>query len=136
MAKLLSERFEQQLIDGLRWIRRADRTFAELRRILKLKEASRFPDRAVVLDEDLPRADHSFAPTSARATLLRWDIDRKQYREFPTDPGDPNKYKVTVYNHSEHADYAADTFGLISPADGHWWFQGDCGPMADREPPT
>ena len=73
--KILSTRFEQQILDGLRWIRRADKTLHEIRQVLKLKQASRFPDRAVVLDEDLPPADHSFEPPSARATLLLWDTD-------------------------------------------------------------
>jgi hypothetical protein len=40
--------------------------------------------------------------------------------------------QITVWNHSESDSYEVDTFGKAEWIDGHWWFFGDCGPMAAR----
>jgi hypothetical protein len=49
-----------------------------------------------------------------------------------------NKYEespeqVTVWNHSETASHAINTFGWAKHLDGHYWFFGDCEAMNDRE---
>jgi hypothetical protein len=81
--------------------------------------------RAVVLDAALAVATHAFTgATSALATRLDWSIVNEEYTE--------SDQQITVWNHSETDEYETDTFGMAMWIDGHWWFLGDCGPMASR----
>ncbi len=81
---------------------------------------------AVVLDEALDVATNAMSDaTSALATICIWSEEDEEYTE--TDE------QETVWNHSETDSYEADTFGfMIEIESGHWWFMGDCGPMASR----
>ncbi len=81
---------------------------------------------AVVLDEALDAATNAMSEaTSALATICIWSEKDEEYTE--TDQ------QETVWNHSETDSYEVDTFGfMIEIESGHWWFMGDCGPMADR----
>jgi hypothetical protein len=81
--------------------------------------------RAFILDEALDVATHSLTgATSCLATRCEWSTEDEEYTE--TDE------QETVWNHSESDSYEADTFGFAIRIDGHWWFMGDCGPMASR----
>ena len=101
------------------------------------REATRYRDRAVVLNEALNAATHSFTPTSAEASRLRWavetdDEDNKVGRY--TEHEDPDQRQlITVWNHSTTTDHAADTFGFARWIDGHWCFFGDCEALITRE---
>lgn len=91
------------------------------------KRKAKARDRiAVVLDEALDVATHSMTgATSALATICIWSDEDEEYTE--------TEEQETVWNHSESDSYEADTFGfMIEIESGHWWFMGDCGPMADR----
>lgn len=90
------------------------------------KLASRFPDRTVILDDALPAATNSKTGASkCLATVCKWSVEIEDYIE--TDE------QIEVWNHSEFTDYEIDTFGSAEFKDGHYWFSGDCGPMANRE---
>lgn len=81
--------------------------------------------RAVILDAALDVATHSLTgATSALATRCIWSSVDEEYSE--------TEQQLTVWNHSESDSYEADTFGQAVWIDGHWWFMGDCGPMASR----
>lgn len=113
----------------------AERAAAVIRRVENtLPAAGAIPKRvirsrdriAVVLDEALDVATHAMTgATSALATICVWSTEDQQYTE--TDQ------QETVWNHSESDSYEVDTFGFMIEVDsGHWWFMGDCGPMASR----
>lgn len=86
------------------------------------------PPIAVILEEALDVATHALTgATSAVATRCDWSVADEEYTEAPGDVD-----QITVWNHSESDAYEADTFGMAMWIDGHWWFLGDCGPMAAR----
>jgi hypothetical protein len=83
------------------------------------------PPVAVILDAALDVATHALTgATSALATRLDWSVTNEEYTE--------SSQQITVWNHSESDSYEVDTFGMALWIDGHWWFLGDCGPMAAR----
>lgn len=83
------------------------------------------PEVAVILDADLGVAtDSKTGATSAAATVLRWNATSEEYEETGAS--------VTVWNHSEHSEFLADTFGFYRVINGHKVFFGDCEPMASR----
>jgi len=83
------------------------------------------PPIAVVLDATLAVAVNSkTGATSALATRCIWSSEQNEYSEL--------QIQITVWNHSESDHYDAGTFGFASWIDGHWWFIGDCAPMAAR----
>ena len=105
-----------------RGVKTVDTDYDNQQRILP----SRFRDRCVILDEALDAATHSLTgASSGLATLCQWSVDDEEYVE--------TEDQITVWNHSESTDYAADTFGAARFIDGHYWFFGDCAAMADRE---
>ncbi len=86
------------------------------------------PPIAVILDAALGVATHSrTGATSCAATRLDYSVTSGQYTE-----ANASVPKITVWNHSESDEYALNTFGKAEWIDGHWWFMGDCGPMASR----
>jgi len=91
-------------------------------------------EQAVILDGALAVASSSqTGATSAVAKIQIWSVDDEEYTE--------TEEEVTVWNHSETASYAIDTFGFARFIQGHWVFFGDCEAMADRvgfssEPPA
>jgi hypothetical protein len=88
----------------------------------------RFPDHAVILDADLDAATHALTgATSCLATVCQWNNSTGKYKE--------TSQQITVWNHDEATNHAADTFGLAKFQNGHYWFLGDCEPMAVREVP-
>lgn len=101
-------------------------------------------DIICVLDEDLPAAQNSKKPTSAKATRLWWDPEREQYME-PSDylaegeevsDDEKEANQEEVWNFSEAKSYDKDTFGFGDWKEPHFWFSGDCNPMEDREAPA
>jgi hypothetical protein len=81
--------------------------------------------RAVILDAALDVATHALTgATSALATRCIWSPTDEEYTE--------TEQQITVWNHSESDEYEINTFGKAEWIDGHWWFMGDCGPMASR----
>jgi hypothetical protein len=83
------------------------------------------PPITVILDAALDVAtDSKTGATSCLATRLAYSVVDEEYSET-TD-------QITVWNHSESDSYEVDTFGKAEWIDGHWWFFGDCGPMAAR----
>lgn len=97
---------------------------------------SRFPIRAVVLNEALPPATHGFQPTKAKAGLLQWDAVRETYREVADNFDFIGPTAITVFNHSENSTHSVNTMGLAIPCDGHYWFLGDCSALATRDAPS
>jgi len=86
------------------------------------------PPIAVILDAALGVATHSrTGATSCAATRLDYSVTSGQYTE-----ANASVPKITVWNHSESDEYEINTFGKAEWIDGHWWFMGDCGPMASR----
>jgi len=86
------------------------------------------PPIAVILDAALAVATHSLTgATSCLATRCDWSVEDEEYTEASGDVE-----QITVWNHSESDSYEVDTFGKAEWIDGHWWFVGDCGPMANR----
>lgn len=79
----------------------------------------------VILDEDIDAADNSKTGRSGLATVCRWNRARSEYEEIGI--------QIEVWNHSESTDQLTDTFGIARWIDGHFWFFGDCDPMASRE---
>ena len=80
----------------------------------------------VILDGALAAATNSkLGASSVQATILTWNAETNEYEESPE--------QVLVWNHSEHTSHGANTFGVAKHIDGHYWFFGDCDPMADRE---
>jgi len=82
--------------------------------------------RAVILDGSLSAAESALEPAWAMATVCVWDDSSKQYEQ--------TEEEAKVWNHSESADFEADTFGFAETIDGHDVFFGDCEPMEDRPP--
>lgn len=79
----------------------------------------------VVLDAALAAASHALTGgASCLATVCEWDTSLNDYVETAN--------QITVWNHSENANHAADTFGYAVWQDNHWHFFGDCHAMASR----
>lgn len=123
---LLSPEYDSQIRASLTRGRRKARTSRELAPRERIRQASRFPSRAVILDAALSAVTNPKIPTSALATVCRWSVADELYVE--TDQ------QITVWNHSFRS-FEQHSFGEASWIDGHPWFFGDCEPMdpADRE---
>ena len=84
-----------------------------------------YREHAVILDADLPAATHALTGgSSCLATVCAWDSGVNDYIETAR--------QLTVWNHSENANHATNTFGFARLIDGHWQFFGDCHAMASR----
>jgi hypothetical protein len=115
----------KQIAGTILAVRNMGRTSSEMDLSAQERAASRFCDHVVILDDDLPAATHALTgATSCLATVCRWSVADQEYAE--TD------LKITVWNHSENANHAIDTFGYGRHINGHWHFFGDCRPMAAR----
>jgi hypothetical protein len=122
----ISVPYEQQIRETVRHGLRTNRRTRENIPAAPQKLTSRFPDHAVILDADLAAATHALTgATSCLATVCRWDTVAEEYVE--TDQ------QVKVWNHAEATEHAVNTFGVARHIDGHYWFFGDCEPMADRD---
>lgn len=122
----ISMEYEGQIRETVRHGLRTNRRTRENVPAAPQKLATRFPDHAVILDADLPAAMHALTgATSCLATVCRWDTVAEIYVET-------NK-KIKVWNHAEATEHGEDTFGVAKHIDGHYWFFGDCDPMADRD---
>ena len=116
-----------ELYEQLRGVVRSGQRSARTSHALPVELPSRRPraliELAVIIDADLAAATNSkTGATSCLATVLRWSVADGEYVE--------TALQVTVWNHSESTSYDADTFGVAWPIDGHFWFFGDCSPMA------
>lgn len=94
---------------------------------------------ACVLNETLSPASDAFHPSYAVASRLRWTVEQidtdngtVSVGRYTEEPDTADQSTVHVWNHSESSEHAVDTFGVARFIDGHWWFFGDCEPMADR----
>lgn len=96
------------------------------------RQATRFKTHAVILDEALAGTSFLSAPTGSidpvepNATICEVDITTGTYTQ--------TEDRLAVANHSA-TDHAVDTPGAAIPIDGHFWFFGDCDPVADRPDP-
>lgn len=123
----ISQGFNRQLVGVVRRdMRRGRRSRdAELDLETPGNKPSRFKERVVILDADLAAASHSLTgATSGLATVCKWSVADEEYVE--------TALQLPVWNHSEHANHTADTFGYARFIDGHWHFFGDCHPMGAR----
>ena len=117
--------YDGQIRQTIRVVRNMGRTSSEMDLSAQERAASRFSDHAVILDAALAVATNSkTGATSALATVCRWKESTGQYSE--TD------LQITVWNHSESTAHAINTFGAARFINGHYWFFGDCEPMAAR----
>lgn len=115
----------KQITDTIVGFRQIGRVSTEMDLSAPQKPGSRFLDHAVILDAALAVATNSkTGATSALATVCRWKESTGQYSE--TD------LQITVWNHSESTAHAINTFGAARFINGHYWFFGDCEPMAAR----
>jgi len=122
---------EQGYLLGEKALKQIDRLIAERNRQFQNEtpKQGRFiagRDKcAVILDAALDVATHSLTgATSCLATRCGWSQADTEYAE--------QSVQITVWNHSEFDSYEIDTFGKAEWIDGHWWFLGDCAPMAAR----
>ena len=127
---VMSQEFNKQVVEAVksdrrrRGVKTVDTDYGASQQ----KMASRFPARCVIINAALPAAsDSKTGATKCQATICRWAAEDEEYIE--TDPAE----EIEVWNHSEETDYEIDTFGKAEFIDGHYWFFGDCGPMANRE---
>lgn len=124
----ISAGYEKQIRAAVAHYFRTYRNGSELEQAGQHKTPSAFPDHAVILNAELPGATHALTgATSCLATICQWDTSANTYKE--TDQ------QIRVWNHAESTDHAADTFGVARNINGHYWFFGDCEPMASREVP-
>ncbi len=122
---LVSPEYDTQIRETIRAVRGNRRVSKEGDLSAPQKRASRFSEKVVILDEDLPAASHSLTgATSGLATVCKWSVADGQYTE--------TSMQLTVWNHAENANHVTDTFGYIRFIDGHWHFFGDCHPMGAR----
>jgi hypothetical protein len=122
---LIGPEYDGQIRQTIIAVRQMGRVSTEMDLAAQGKAASRFPDHAVILDEAMAVAAHALTgATSALATVCKWSAADEKYVE--TD------LQISVWNHSESTAYALDTFGVARMINGHWWFFGDCDPMAAR----
>jgi hypothetical protein len=122
----ISAEYELQIRDTVRRDIRGRRTSVDGRPTSPRQQPSLFPEFAVILDADLPAASHSLTgATHCLATICRWSTSQRKYVETAK--------QIEVWNHGEATAHAVNTFGLARNIDGHYWFFGDCEPMADRE---
>lgn len=121
----ISVEYESQIRDTVSRDIRGRRKSVSGQPTLAGQRPSLFPEFAVILDADLPAATHSLTgATHCLATVCRWSTSQQKYVE--TDK------QIEVWNHAEATAHVVDTFGLARTIDGHYWFFGDCEPMADR----
>lgn len=122
----ITPEYEEQIRETVIRDRRGRRTTVDGRPKLERKQASAFPEHAVILDAALPAASHSLTgATHCKATVCRWSMTDKKYVE--------TSRQIEVWNHSETISHGIDTFGEAKLKDGHYWFFGDCEPMNERE---
>ncbi len=122
---IVSPEYDAQIRETIIAVRRNRRISKEADLSPQTKTASRFSEKVVILDADLPAASHSLTgATNCLATVCKWSVDNEEYTE--------TSLQLTVWNHSEHANHTVDTFGYIRHIDGHWHFFGDCHPMGAR----
>lgn len=121
----LSPEYDQQIRGLIRQDRGTHRNVNESEGLQAKKLPSRFRTLAVILDEALPAPTSALEPTTAKATVLRWSVSNAKYTE--------TEFQIDVFNHAESKAHAINTFGAAQPIDGHFWFFGDCEPMANRE---
>jgi len=124
----MSPEFNKQVVEAVksdrrrRGVKTVDTDYGAAER----KPGDRLRRKAVILDAALAAATHSLTgATSCLATVCQWSVEDEEY--IKTDE------QVKVWNHDETVDHAIDTFGAAVPIDGHYWFQGSCDAMADRE---
>lgn len=128
-GSLISPEYDRQIRQAIIDIRSLMRASIEMEQSAHQRTASRFTEKAVVLDAGLAVATSSqTGATSALATIQRWSVDDEEYVE--TDQ------QITVWNHSESTAYVTDTFGFAQFIQGHWCFFGDCAAMTGRVPFT
>lgn len=121
---LIGPEYDAQIREVIREQKRRGRVSREWVDMPNTRPGSRFPDKAVILDESLAVATNSkTGAASAMATVLEWSVADEEYIE--TDE------QQRVWNHSESKSFAEDTFGIARHM-GHWVFFGDCEPMAAR----
>lgn len=121
----ISAEYEKQIRQVVRRDLSRRRASAEYVEPMKIKAARRFPEIACILNATLgPATNFKTGGTSAMATVLDWNTDTEEW----TESGKEEK----VWNHSETANFAADTGGFARHIRGHYVFFGDCSPMADR----
>jgi hypothetical protein len=121
----ISAEYELQIRDTVRRDIRGRRTSVDGRPTSPRQQPSLFPEFAVILDADLPAASNSLrGGTHCLATVCRWSMSQKKYVE--------TEKQIEVWNHSETLSHQTNTFGDARMKDGHYWFFGDCEPMADR----
>lgn len=122
----ISAEYEKQIRQVVRRDLSRRRASAEYVEPMTLKAASRFPEIACILDETLnPASNAKTGGASAMASVCEWNTDTEEWAET----GEQQK----VWNHSENANFAENTFGFARNIRGHYVFFGDCSPMADRE---
>jgi hypothetical protein len=122
---LVSPELYQQISETIVAVRGGRRVSTEGDLSGQQKTASRFADKAVILNASLPAATHALTgAASCLATVCRWNVSSEEYTE--TD------LEIIVWNHSESKSYDDDTFGIARFIQGHWLFFGDCAGMAAR----
>jgi hypothetical protein len=91
----------------------------------------------VILDEDIDSAGNSREGENGRATVQWWNPDNNRFEPLEDTTGRETPYAidVEVWNHSESTDHLEDTFGEAKFKHDHFWFFGDCDPMAVRPVP-
>ena len=94
---------------------------------------SQFPIHAVILDEALAGTSAfldaptgSVDPSTPNATVCTWSKAAGKYTQ--------SEQRIAVANHST-TNHAIDTPGAAIPINGHYWFFGDCDPIASRPTP-
>ncbi len=97
------------------------------------RPTTRFRTHAVILDEALDAASSflgagtgSSDPAEPNATVCEIDLSTNTYKQ--------TEQRLSVVNHST-TDHPVDTPGAAIPINGHYWFFGDCDPVADRPDP-
>lgn len=100
------------------------------------------PDRACIVDEDIPGTLNSKVPSFGNVTLLRWDDEAERYYEASDDPSinlsleEEEEFETRrAANHSED-EILKDTFAIIRWIDGHYHIFADCDPIAERALPA
>jgi hypothetical protein len=117
---LVSQELYGQITDTIKTVRGTGRRSREAHVSPPMRDASRFPTLACILDENLAAVTNPKEPTSALARLCKWSVAESKYVEI--------EQQITVFNHS-FTGYVQDTFGAALFIDGHHWFFGDCSPM-------
>ena len=119
-AGLVSQELYGQLTDTIKTVRVNGRRSREAHVSPPMRDGSRFPTLACILDADLAAVTNPKEPTSALARLCKWSVVDSKYVEI--------EQQITAFNHS-FTGYLRHTFGAAFFIDGHHWFFGDCSPM-------